>query len=394
MLSLFKQPKTISNPKSNRFLKSTIHQNIKMPASKLILQQNHIKDSSTITSTITTSTTNTYINGQQNGNNTKVVRVTSETLEIDNNDKTTSTSNNGTDEELTSLTWLHDKNLLKGNITKKIHIIISKEKHDIKYMFLFSLGINSISCPSNVKNMNNNHLKIVTDNASIKSQSQHSMNSKSSSSGAVTPTSDFIDDSGVSEDNASSVTSDNISGSEQGSSIYIVRTTPKSFAMTSRERDSDTIDNEDIDDANNNTINKNRTNSNQAPPATSSIIHLSPGRSTVQVVTPNNTNPVIITANSGIKTQQQQQLSTQSLTSSSSSVSTATSTPHTHFHKKYIKAMNALNGNGSDTTTTFIQTSISNSNSEVQVSLPSTVVSVSSPTTNTIYTIPMKTEFR
>lgn len=57
-----------------------------------------------------------YINGQQNGS-TKVVLVTSESMEIDHsrNGKTTSSSTNGTDEELTSLTWLHDKNLLKGN---------------------------------------------------------------------------------------------------------------------------------------------------------------------------------------------------------------------------------------------------------------------------------------
>lgn len=88
-----------------------------MPASKLLmLQQTHIKDS-TIMSTTTSSAAAPYINGQQNGS-TKVVLVTSEAMEIDHsrNGKTTSaSSNNGTDEELTSLTWLHDKNLLKGN---------------------------------------------------------------------------------------------------------------------------------------------------------------------------------------------------------------------------------------------------------------------------------------
>lgn len=87
-----------------------------MPASKLLmLQQNHIKDS-TIMSSTTSSTVAPYINGQQNGS-TKVVLVTSESMEIDHsrNGKTASSSQNGTDEELTSLTWLHDKNLLKGN---------------------------------------------------------------------------------------------------------------------------------------------------------------------------------------------------------------------------------------------------------------------------------------
>lgn len=63
-----------------------------------------------------------YINGQQNGN-TKVVLVTSEAMEIDHsrNGKTTTSSNNGTDEELTSLTWLHDKNLLKGTESIEFH---------------------------------------------------------------------------------------------------------------------------------------------------------------------------------------------------------------------------------------------------------------------------------
>lgn len=88
-----------------------------MPAPKLLtLQQNHIKDA-TIMSTNVSSANVPYINGQQNGN-TKVVLVTSEsieTLDHSRNGKTTSSSNNGTDEELTSLTWLNDKNLLKGN---------------------------------------------------------------------------------------------------------------------------------------------------------------------------------------------------------------------------------------------------------------------------------------
>lgn len=265
--------------------------------------------------------------------------------------------------------------------------------------------------------MNNNHLKIVTDNASTKPQSQQAMSSKSSSSGAVTPTSDFVDDSGVSEDNASSVNS----GSEQGSSssssssgsssIYrSVRTTPKSFATTNRERDSDTVDNEDIDDANNNTIQKNRTN--QVPPA-SNIIHLSPSGSSVieyktlsnlpqkSAVIPNissplsTINPVIVSTNNGTTTNGNtnviKAISTQQSSTHSNALS-ATTTPHTHFHKKYIKAMNALNS--SDTVATALTTtSIANSSQEAQISSSSTVVSISTPTT-TIYTIPMQKEYR
>lgn len=74
-------------------------------------------------STTTSSATAPYINGQQNGN-TKVVLVSSEPMEIDHsrNGKTTASSNNGTDEELTSLTWLHDKNLLKGNYSNLFNL--------------------------------------------------------------------------------------------------------------------------------------------------------------------------------------------------------------------------------------------------------------------------------
>lgn len=88
----------------------------KMPASKLLmLQQNHIKDSTIMSTAASATAAAPYINGQQNGN-TKVVLVTSDSMEIDHsrNGKTTTPSSNGTDEELTSLTWLHDKNLLKG----------------------------------------------------------------------------------------------------------------------------------------------------------------------------------------------------------------------------------------------------------------------------------------
>lgn len=121
MQSSSNQPKTISNPILSDPSKSSttiVLGASTMPASKLLmLQQNHIKDSTTIMSTNAGSTAAVpYTNGQQNGS-TKVVLVTSEPMEIDHsrNGKTTTSSNNGTDEELTSLTWLHDKNLLKGN---------------------------------------------------------------------------------------------------------------------------------------------------------------------------------------------------------------------------------------------------------------------------------------
>lgn len=397
-----------------------------MPASKLfMLQQNHIKETTIMNTTAGATTVAPYINGQQNGNTTKVVLVTSESMEIDHsrNGKTTTSSINGTDEELTSLTWLHDKNLLKG--------------------------IN-ISCPPNVKHMNNNHLKIVSDNVSMKPQIQQTVNCKSSSSGAVTPTSDFVDDSGVSEDNASSVTSGSEHGncsssssssssccssssSGNGGSIYRnIRTTPKSFTTTTaRERDTvESIDNDDIDDANNNTINKNRTNANhQLAPSASSIIQLSPsGGAVIEYKTVSNfpqkssivpntsspssssspsppssslnvnnvavTNPVIVTTQNGIIANNMTNVIKTVSTQSTNMQTSAVSTPHTHFHKKYIKAMNALNGNSSatDTMATIISTPNTNSSPEnAQISAPSNVISVSAPTT--IYTIPMKTEY-
>lgn len=118
MQSSSKQPKIISNSTSIQFSisqKQFVNTNT-MPASKLLmLQQNHIKDSP-IMSTNSGSSTTPYSNGQQNGS-TKVVLVTSEPMEMDHNrnGKTATAANNGNDEELTSLTWLHDKNLLKGN---------------------------------------------------------------------------------------------------------------------------------------------------------------------------------------------------------------------------------------------------------------------------------------
>lgn len=82
-----------------------------MPSSKLlVLQQNHLNSDS--------SNGNSYLNGQD-GN--KIVLVTTEQMDIgsstENNQNgsiTTVSTNNTNDEELTSLTWLHDKNLLKG----------------------------------------------------------------------------------------------------------------------------------------------------------------------------------------------------------------------------------------------------------------------------------------
>lgn len=97
-----------------------------MPASKLfMMQQTHIKDTLLNANDFGAKTT-VHTNGQSNGN-AKIVLVSNEAMEIDNRNRTTHTTTvtvapsapppsatNINDEELTPLTWLHDKNLLKG----------------------------------------------------------------------------------------------------------------------------------------------------------------------------------------------------------------------------------------------------------------------------------------
>lgn len=330
------------------------------------------------------------MNGQQNGG-TKIVLVTSEPMEIEHNQNGTvavavaasgqpSSVNNGTDEELTSLTWLHDKNLIKG--------------------------INNISCPPNTKHMNNNnHLKIVNDNTTTKSQMSLSSPGKASSSGTVTPTSDLIDDSGVSEDNTSSVNS----SSEHGS-VY-----SRSKALVSIARK---IENDDDGDNNNSKAvnNKNRgnittqhhhlnLNHNQPPPATS-IIHLSPGGSTVvdtngSISTANaiNASNPVITTKSNVDVNGFNTIKT--TTNAHHSTTVTATTPYTHFHKRYIKQMYASNGCATDATVSVVVTSASASAS---ASAPTSITNSrnsstpnSSPTASspTIYSIPVKTmEYR
>lgn len=375
-----------------------------MPAPKLLmLQQNHIKDSTLTSATLGSSAGASFINGQQNGS-TKVVIVTSESMEIEHinrNGITVSQAapvNNGTDEELTSLTWLHDKNLIKG--------------------------INNISCPPNIKHINNNHLKILSDGAIIKAgQTQVmpvQMHSKASSSGTTTPNSDLVDDSGVSEDNASSANSSSEHGSIYGRS--------KALLTVAREMETDDSDTNNSNSTTSATNNKIRANTqlsqsqshhhhhHHQPPPASSIIHLSPGGSTVVDTSgstncvSNTTNPVITTKSNievngnlvKIATTLNQTTHAQStgfMTSAAGTITTVaggTSTSaHTHFHKKYIKAMQALNGSSTDSTTVAVvvsstpPTSISNSMNSAAAhhSMP-IAITTSSPT---IYTIPMKT---
>lgn len=121
--SINKQSKIQIKPSIIKVTTSTPLLKATMPASKYImLQQNHLRETVADNSTVSTTIANSYVNGQQNG---KIVLVTTEPMEIEHsrngntNTTASSTTNNGNDEELTSLTWLHDKNLLKGT---QIHL--------------------------------------------------------------------------------------------------------------------------------------------------------------------------------------------------------------------------------------------------------------------------------
>lgn len=339
-----------------------------------MMQQNHIKDSLLSANEVGAKTT-VHTNGQSNGN-AKIVLVSGEAMEIDNRGRTTHTpaapaapapappAANVNDEELTPLTWLHDKNLLKGESRSSIFSLFPRPPTQraralcmdtgeslliLSMHYRLRTGIN-ISCPPAIK-----HGAKVMGDTGITIKAQPMSTSKSSSPGALTPTSDFVDDSGVSEDNASSVNS----GSEHGGDVY-----PH----------------------------------NQPPPA-SSIVHLSPGGSTVieyktstqksnasaagashaivKTISNGNCSVIASTVNSLSRTIDASELRMDGQPKSASS-------PHTHFHKRYIKAMNALNG--IDTTLVTVSTT-----SSMAVHSASEARSAAQPAT--IHAIPMQAPY-
>lgn len=128
---------------------------------------------------------------------------------------------------------------------------------------------------------------------------------RKNSSGVISPTSDFLDDSCVSEDNASSANSD------QGISIYSTETTPipTSYQFVN----------------NNNSINKNR---NQMPTSTTQVIQLGPVGTVIEYMTSNLQGKLNTTL-------QQTSNSSTVITSTTSTVSVTPT--HQHFHKKYLR---------------------------------------------------------
>lgn len=133
------------------------------------------------------------------------------------------------------------------------------------------------------------------------------------------PTSDFLDDSCVSEDNTSSVNS----CSDQGISIYSTETSPVTYHYTNASSHIQ---------ENNNSIQKNR--NHLMPTSTTQTIHLSPGGTMIDYKTANLQSKI----NAAL-----QSSSTASPMASSSTVTTVitstTSSPitHQHFHKKYLR---------------------------------------------------------
>lgn len=152
-----------------------------------------------------------------------------------------------------------------------------------------NLGIN-LTCT------NGNAIKTIDENSP-----PHRNNS-----GVISPTSDFLDDSCVSEDNASSANS----LSDQGISIYSTETTiPTSYQFVN----------------NNNLLNKNR---NQMPTSTTQVIQLGPAGTVIEYMTSN--------LQGKINTALQQSANSSTVITSTSTTATVTPT-HQHFHKKYLR---------------------------------------------------------
>lgn len=144
-----------------------------------------------------------------------------------------------------------------------------------------------------------------TNGSATKTIDENSPPHRKNSSGVISPTSDFLDDSCVSEDNASSANS----LSDQGISIYSTETTiPTSYQFVN----------------NNNSINKNR---NQMPTSTTQVIQLGPAGTVIEYMT---------SMQGKINTALQQTPNSSNVITSTSSTVSVTPT-HQHFHKKYLR---------------------------------------------------------
>ncbi|GAB0091520.1 hypothetical protein DMENIID0001_063730 [Sergentomyia squamirostris] len=199
-----------------------------------------------------------------------IVLLATEQMEINPNGEHNGivTAANGADEELTPLTWLHNKDLLKG--------------------------IN-LSCAKGQSNSDT----LIKQNA-----------------GAISPTSDFLEDSCISEDNTSSI----VSNSDQSIGVYSTETSPKLYTSPNN---------------NNNTINKNRNHLTTATRTSTSTVQVSPGGTTTVIEyhsSGKQQNGIVGQSGGNVSSSGGASTSTSTITTS-----TTTSTPHQHFHKKYLR---------------------------------------------------------
>lgn len=232
-------------------------------SSKLLVLQNHLGENYLATATTTAGgkTNVSDIHGNGIGN---IVLLATEQVEIHEANGTTGVVVNGEglaqgDEELTSLSWLQNKNLLEG-----IKLSTKAAK----------------PCASPVRSQ---------------------ANSGVGSSGHVSPTSDFLEDSCVSEDNGSSANS----SSDQGISVYSAETSPASYHFINTNNNNVT------------TVNKNQVITSLPTTQTVTTTVLSPGGTPVYVL--------------------QQSAGGQLQSVVSKSHRTTSTTPHQHFHKKYLR---------------------------------------------------------
>lgn len=289
-----------------------------IPASSkvIVLQPSQLHDSNYISST-------GGINGESNGVG-NIVLVATEPIEMSGIDGThhivTNPITNGTncsDEDLTSLTWLYDKNPLKG-INLSCTSTQSKQKDE-----------RSTSSPIPRKSLTNGVDK----------------NGVSDS-----PASDYVDDSCVSEDNTSSANS----SSDQGIGVNSTDTSPTNFAHINYNNGTSTVT---VNNNNNNTINKNRNqiitqHSNGVITLNTTPVTIN-GLATKTVadvqkelrlsqaaaLLPKSVSPsAVITATNGSQVTLSNGITAvSSKTTEKNNTSTSVTTPHQHFHKKYLR---------------------------------------------------------
>lgn len=194
---------------------------------------------------------------------------------------------------------------------------------------------------------NNKHVNITNSyTAAVDGSKRHLQ------AGNISPTSDFLEDSCISEDNGSSVNSN----SDQGISIYCTETTTptKVYHYSSHPNN------------NNNITNKNLNHKSDVIKHPS-IIHLSlaPDKPnelirTITTTTATATGMTATTINGSIKTEYVLDCTSNGGPNSKNGMDTnaqSTSTPHQHFHKKYLreehnKVMQQLNSETTVTCTT------------------------------------------